>query len=267
MSMRNAACALCLIFPMSCPCQTALSKAFADIQSRDPATAEAAKSGIVQVMEKEMPTIEQDTALLCGALHSSDPYVRLQGAGVLATIVLAAPMHNRVVVSCFPDLITAAADSDDDVRNDALVALALNSAGSPPQAHDVFARAFTSTNYRTVELGAIGLLKEDGGHRTANRTLVEDALLATPDSRVKLNLLSAIRGSGVTSDALFESSRKFLSDPAPEIQIAAIKAMATTSTDKSQAVSVIKNFANTSSISLEVKRQAQGVINQLEAAH
>jgi hypothetical protein len=48
--------------------------------------------------------------------------------------------------------------------------------------------------------------------------LVKAKLDNAPDAKQRLNMLYAIGGSGVQSEALFGSSRKFLSDSNPDVQ-------------------------------------------------
>ena len=71
--------------------QTALTQAFADMKSSDPAVAKKARSNIVNVFDQELPVIERDTSTLCNALRDNDSYIRLQAAGILVAIVRAAP--------------------------------------------------------------------------------------------------------------------------------------------------------------------------------
>jgi hypothetical protein len=150
-------------------------------------------------------------------LHDTDAFIRRQAAAILTAIVLATPEHNKVDVACFQDLVAASSHPDDMTRNDILFVLAMNPAGPPNAAHDVFVKDLDSTNYRTAELAAAGLLKEGREQKQNNQLLVKAKLDNAPDAKHSLNMLYAIGGSGVQSEALLASSRKFLSDSDPDV--------------------------------------------------
>jgi hypothetical protein len=186
------------------------------MKSKDPQVAEETRKHVALVFEQEAPIIEQDTQLLCSSLHDSDAYIRRQAAALLTAILLAAPEHSKVDAACFPDLVDASGDPDDTTRNDILLVLAMNPAGPPGSARDVFVRNLDSPNYRTSEVAAAGLLRAGGERKQDNETLVKAKLDNAPDAKQRLNMLYAIGGSGVQSEALLGSSRKFLSDSDPD---------------------------------------------------
>jgi hypothetical protein len=196
-------------------------------------------------------------------LHDTDAYVRLQAAAILTTIVLVAPEHNKVDVACFQDLVAAAGDPDDMTRNDILFVLAMNPAGPPNAAHDVFVENLDSTNYRTAELAAAGLLKEGGQQKQNNELLVKAKLDNASDAKHSLNMLYAIGGSGVQSETLLASSRKFLSDSDPDVQRAAFQAVAATGT-KAQVEGIMGDVAASPSSPPEAKKRAQAILAQLQ---
>ena len=166
------------------PCygQTPLAKSFADMKSKDPQVADEARKHVALVFEQEVPTSEKDTQLLCGSLHDSAAHSPSASA-LLTAIVLAAPEHRKVDVACFPDLVAASGDPDDTTRNDILFVLAMNPAGPPRAAHDVFVKDLDSTNYRTAELAAAGLLKEGGEQKQNNELLVKTKVDDAPTRR------------------------------------------------------------------------------------
>ncbi|HEX3472250.1 MAG TPA: hypothetical protein VHT28_13795 [Silvibacterium sp.] len=84
--------------------ETPLAQAFADLRSGDPKLIGKWNNGdqLVLLVEKELPTIEKDTATICGALADPNPDIRLRASAILTTIVIAAPQHNTVVQACFP---------------------------------------------------------------------------------------------------------------------------------------------------------------------
>jgi hypothetical protein len=256
-----------LLLGLSCYglAQTPLAKAFADMHSSDPNVANKARLSMPAVAEQAFPTIEKDSTTLCNALSDPDPEVRQQSAGILQAIVLVVPEHNSVVVSCFPQLIITATDATDFVRNDSLFALAMNPAGPPPQAHDVFVKSLGSDKFRTAELGAAGLLKEKGANAEANQILVQKALEEAPDAKHRLNILYAISGTGVPSDILFAASQKYMYDPDTNVQHEAINAVAATGTDRSKVITVMQNLAGSSSAGVEQKKHAQAILNSLTA--
>jgi hypothetical protein len=209
-----------------------------------------------------MPTIENDTGLICNALTDTDPYIRLQASAILTSIVIAFPEHNQVVVACGAGLIAAASDSNDQTRNNVLFSLAMNPAGPPPEARDTFVHALQSTNFRTSELGAAGLLKENSGG-SANHALVRAALLSAPDAKHRLNLLYAIGGSNVPSESLFAVVQGYLYDSDHDVQLAAIDAVATTGPDPGKTAAVLENFQNSPGIGTEAKLHAGSALNRV----
>ncbi len=266
---RCASTFLILLFSglaLKCVAQTPLSKAFADMHSNDPEIVKKARDSMALLAEKEMPTIEKDATTLCQALTDKDSMIRQQAAGIIGAIVVAAPQHNQVVVSCFPQLLVTATDQTDYVRNDSLLALAMNPAGPPAQAHDIFVKSLSSSNFRTAQLGVVGLLKEKGLNAEANQELVRKALDEAPDAKHRLNMLYAIIGANVPSETLFQSAQKYLYDSDPEVRTAAIDAVGATATDKSRAIAVMQNIENSPSLDWEQKNHVKGVLNSLKAS-
>lgn len=243
--------------------QTPLAKAFAEMKSSDPAVAQKARTNIINVFDRELPTIENDTSTLCKALQDSDSYVRLQAAGILVAIVRAAPEHNQVVLSCIPELLVTARDPADRVRNDSLWALAMNPAGPPPQAQKVFEDALHSVNLRTAEVGAAGLIREDGGRNTANHDMVAQALQQAPDSNHRVNLLYAISGSRVPSETLFRASRELVGDSDSDVQHAAIDALAASGTDKAEVAGALQSVEASPSATPAAKKHAEMLLKGL----
>ena len=250
---------------------TPLAQAFADLRSGDPNRTNKWTHGdqLAVLVVKEMPTIEKDTATICGALVDPNPDLRLRASAILVTIVMAAPQHNSVVQACFPNLIKAASDPVDQTsaqslkpfppeqtRNNSLFVLAMNPAGPPPAAHDVFVASLQSPNYRTQECGAAGLLKERT-NQEANQNLVLQTLDSAQDAKHRLNILYAITGAGVRSDTLFEGVQKYLLDPDNDVQAEAINAVAVTAKDHATAASVIQGVVDSPTATREQKLRAR----------
>jgi hypothetical protein len=253
------------------PAETPLAQAFADLRSGDPKLIGKWNNGdqLVLLVEKELPTIEKDTATICGALADPNPDIRLRASAILTTIVIAAPQHNTVVQACFPNLIKAASDPVDpdrgkllslfppeQTRNNSLFVLAMNPAGPPPAAHDVFVASLQSSNYRTQETGAAGLLKEST-NQEANQKLVLQTLDSAPDTKRQLNILYAITGARVRSDTLFEDVQKYLLDPDTDVQTEAINAVAATGKDHATVASVIQGVVDSPTATKEQKLRAR----------
>jgi hypothetical protein len=250
--------------------ETSLTQAFADLRSGDPRGIAFFHNGHANLLlDKELPTIEKDTAAICGALADKDSFVRLQASAILVTIVIAAPQHNSVVQACFPNLIKAASDPVDPAsaqslkpspsersRNNSLFVLAMNPAGPPPAAHDVFFTSLQSPNYRTQECGAAGLLKERT-NQEANQNLVLQTLDSAQDAKHRLNILYAITGAGVRSDILFDGVQKYLLDPDHDVQTEAISAVAVTAKDHDTAASVIQGVVDSPTATEEQKLRAR----------
>jgi hypothetical protein len=71
----------------------------------------------------------------------------------------------------------------------------------------------------------------------------------------------------VPSDDLFQASQKYLSDADPSVQQEAINAVVATATDKSKAITIMQNLADSSSASMQQKKQAQAMLNSLNTSH
>jgi hypothetical protein len=252
------------------PAETPLAQAFADLRSGDPNRTNKWTHGdqLAVLVDKELPTIEKDTATICGALADPNPDIRLRASAILTTIVIAAPQHNSVVQDCFPNLIKAASDPVDpdgskvppfppeQMRNNSLFVLAMNPAGPPPAAHDVFVASLQSSNYRTQETGAAGLLKEST-NQEANQKLVLQTLDSAPDAKRRLNILYAITGARVRSDTLFEDVQKYLLDLDTDVQTEAINAVAATGKDHATVASVIQGVVDSPTATKEQKLRAR----------
>jgi HEAT repeat protein len=243
--------------------QTPLALAFQDLRSSDPVKVEKTKETIALTFEQEFPTIEKDTATICGTLSDPDPYLRLQAAAILETIVRIAPEHNQVVQACTPGLLVAGRDTSTEVRNNALFALAMNPTGTPPQAESVFQDALKSDNLRTAEVGAAGLLRVGGVNAAADEKLVADALSNAPDAKHKVNLLYAITGSGTHSDVVFQSTKQALNDPDANVQQAALHALVKTGPDKSSVTVALQNVQSSTSANAATKQRAQSLLNSM----
>ena len=266
MPNRGSLLILTLLCIAVLPCcgQTPLAQSFADMKSKDPRVAGEARKHVALVFEKEVPIIEQDTQLLCSSLHDSDAYLRRQAAALLAAILLAAPEHSKVDATCFPDLVATSGDPDDTTRNDILFVLAMNPTGPPNSARDVFIKNLDSPNYRSAELSAAGLLKAGGERKQDNEMLVKAKLDNTPDAKQRLNILYAIGGSGVQSEVLLGSTRKYLLDSDPDVQRAAFQAVAATGT-KAEVAGIMGDVAASPSSSPEAKKRAQLILASQQA--
>ena len=251
------------------PSKMSLSEAFAELRSGDPKGIALFHNGNSSLLSDNLPTIEKDTVAICDALTDKDSFVRLQASGILVTIVIAAPQHNSVVQACFPNLIKAASDPVDQTsaqslkpfppektRTNSLFVLAMNPAGPPPAAHDVFVSSLQSSNYRTQECGAAGLL-EERTNQEGNQKLVLQTLDSAPDTKHRLNILYAITGARVRSDNLFEGVQKYLFDPDDDVQIEAINAVAATGKDHATAASVIQGVVDSPTATKEQKLRAR----------
>jgi hypothetical protein len=243
--------------------QTPLAQAFQDLRSSNPVKVEQTKETIAHTFELELPTIEKDSATICGALTDPDPYLRLQAAAILETIVRIAPEHNQVVQSCTPGLLTAGRDTSTEVRNSALFALAMDPAGTPLRAEDLFRDALESDNLRTAEVGAAGLLRLGGANAAADQKLVADALSSAPDAKHRVNLLYAISGSGTHSDPVFRSARQALNDPDEGVQRAALDALVKSSSDRFAVATALQNVQESASMSATNKKRAQALLNDI----
>ena len=98
-------------------------------------------------------------------------------------------------------VVSAAWDSDDRVRNNALRVLALKLAKVPPTAHEVLLKALQSSNYQTAGYEAAGLVSIEV--TDTNQETVAKALNASRDVKYRIGLLDAIRSGAQPSEALF----------------------------------------------------------------
>jgi hypothetical protein len=147
----------------------------------------------------------------------------------------------------------------EQTRNNSLFVLAMNPAGPPPGAHDVFVSSLQSPNLRTQECGVAGRLKE-GMNQEVNQNLVLQALDNAPDAKHRLNTLYAITGARVRSDTLFERVQKYLLDPNEDVQTEAINAVATTGKDHATVASVIQRVVDSPTATKEQKLRARMVL-------
>lgn len=239
------------------PAKTPLAQAFADLRSGDARLIDKWNNGhLALLFDKELPTIEKDSATICNALADPNPDLRLRASAALVGIVVAGPQHNSVVQACFPNLIKTAIDPADQTRNNSLFVLAMNPAGPPPAAHDVFVASLQSPNYRTQECGIAGLLKE-GTNQEANQKLLLQTLDSPPDKNNRLNILYAITGARVRSETLFKGVQKYLLDPDDDVQTEAINALAATGKDHDTVASIIQGVVDSPTATKEQKLRAR----------
>jgi HEAT repeats len=252
-----------------------LAQVFQNLRSSDPATRKKANESIVDVTVKEFPTIEKDEATICNALRDPDPYIRLQAAAIFSTIAHVQKKHASVIQDCLPELLAEARDTPaqtfkaaildhaTEARNDALFALAMDPAGTPPQAQAVFRDQLKSNNFRSAEVAATGLLRMQGPDAAANQRLVTDALQSAPDAKHRLNMLYAITCSGTQSDELFQAVRQMVDDPDPDVQQAALDALVRSAPDQSQAVTALQNLQDSPTASALTKEMAKGYLKSI----
>ena len=234
-----------------------------DLESSDAATAQQAQVALPRIFAESLPNIERDSQVICTALHSPNAEIRLKASAILVGIMTGAPQHASVVAACNERLLDTAADPDDDVRNNALFLLAMNPNGVTQAGHDAFMRAFSYANYRTAELGAVGLLNEESVNKERNRALVQGTLEATADLKVRLNLLYAIAGSRAHSDGLFEAARRSLNSTDKDTALAAIDAMVASSTSTEQLEASITSVASDPGTPSEVKSHVKAVMERI----
>jgi hypothetical protein len=255
--------------------QSPLATYFQGLRSSDPAVVQNTEKTTVSMMTQEWPVIDKDAATVCSALRDPNPHIRLKAAGLLVVIAVAKKEHAGVIQACTPELVAEARDTPtqtfknpifDDVtqaRNDALFALALDPLGTPPQAEAVFRDSLKSDNFRTAELGAAGLLRLQGPDAAANQKLVADALEGAPDAKHRLNMLYAISGSRIQSDAVFQATRQVVDDPDPDVQHAALDALVASAPDQSQAISALQNLQGSPEASALTKKLAKGYLKSM----
>ena len=192
-----------------------------------------------------------------------DPYVRQSMSAIYEVIATIGPEHNQVLLACTDGLIKAATDEKPRIRYNALIALSQNPAGPPPAAHAVLTAALGSSDARARGISALGLLREGGHGSPQNEVLVAQALTSAQDSETRNGILHAISSANVKSQPLYDASAKFLSDGTPEIQQAAIDAVAA-STQPAQAITALQNVASAPSVTKENKEYAVSKIEALK---
>ena len=273
MMMRKMSLVVMLLCAISAMAETPLAKLYRDMDSDDPKIKAAAKAEESTIMDREFPTIEKDTEVLCSTLVTAkDSYVRLQSAAILVTILMEAPEHTQVVIACTPQLIVTAQDHGEAeadptnsellLRRDSLTALAMLPGGPPPQAHQVLLAALTSPALSIQKAGGFALVREKSENRAHNQDLVKEALLSAPDSIHRVSLLEGIFGNGVPvpSKTLYDAAQQSMFASDSDVQQAAIEVMGVTAVDKGELLNALQNIVNSPVAPREVKDHAKGVI-------
>ena len=266
-SARTLALLYCFTISLTSVAQNSLQGVFTDLRSPDKKVREAADGRILASLQADMPTIESDSAIICEALSDPDASIRVRASGILFEIAYAYPEHNMVVTNCFAGLIRAASDGtqlgsepmDDGtfLRRNSLTALAINPAGPPAQARDLFVSALRDSSSRYQGLGALGLLRIANGADESNVQLVAGTLKAATGSNTKMALLSSIAGSGIKNQHLFGVAQEFLYDTDSNVQQTAVEATTSTAPTTAQAVTSLQNFSSSIKASGEAKKIAE----------
>lgn len=251
-----------VLLPTCSIAQTPLSDVFTQLRSSDSVVRSAANDRIGNVFIDELPTIEKDASIICAAMGDTNAYVRQQASAMLMTIAISAPSHSSVIQTCTPPLLSAGSDLENRVRRNALTALAFSSLGTPKEAQPVFATALKSSDLREQSLGAVGLLRIS----PSNDGLISGAILEAKDTATKQVLLSAVMQARVKSTTLFNTAETLLYDRTPEIQNAAIRALAVSATDRDAANIALQNLIAADSVSKEAKQEAKGAVTSLAAS-
>lgn len=252
-----ASIVFCSAQATSLPQADTLARVFTQMHSADPATVEAARSSLIDVFKQDLPHIEQYKDVICGALNDPDPIIRLQATGILSVIVQLAPEHAPLITACNPNLLVTATDTEDRVRNNALFALVMNPNGPPAGAYDLLSKAMASDNFRTSQLGAVGVL------RLGDETAVLNALKGTVDPKQQLNLLYAIGGAQKKSNVLFEAVQHLAYSDTADLQLASIDALVATSSNPAQAIKVLNSIVSARSTTPNTRAYAETALRRL----
>lgn len=238
--------------------QGTLGKAFDEMRG-DPKklTETAAFSSVVM---QELPNIERDSEALCKALTDSNPEIRLKASAIYLTVIEVEPEHAVISQECASGLLKAASENEDRVRNNALFVLAMNPLGILPGAEDVFKTQLTAANLRSAEVAAAGLLHTG---KEEDQKLVAQALQAAPDKAHQINLLYAISGSKIRSDALFRVSSGLLSNEHADVQEEAINAMVAAAPDPRALSSALERIESLPNASEASKKHAKQLLAHL----
>lgn len=220
----------------------------------------AAQKCQVRLSTKPPRNPERDSEAICTALTDPKAEIRLKASAIYLTIIQIEPKLAFVARECTSGLLRAASESEDRVRNNALFVLAMNPGGALPGAGDVFRTQLQSANLRSAEVAAAGLLHAG---RQDDENLVLQSLLAAPDSAHRVNMLYAISGSRISSNALFQASSELLSDEDADVQEEAINAMVASSPSKSLLSSGLDRINSLPNASAASKRHARLILNNL----
>ena len=258
MSKVHAFCAgiVSLGIAISASAETPLGRVFAGLRDPDPAVRQRANSSIVTVFDQELPHIEDDAPLLCGALSDPDAYVRQQASGLLSAIALSAPEHTGVLASCKAALLVSATDTETRVRDNSLRALLLYPGRPPAEAQPLFVKALHDPNARFVVLGASGLLKMSTSNDHTNVDLVRNALQSSADPATREGLLRSVASDGVPDSGLFQTATDRLYKATPEDIDLIMKAVISTAPDKARANTVLMNYSGSASGAPETRKAA-----------
>ena len=186
-----------IALPAAALAQTELANVFSELHSPDKAIRDSASNRGIEVLEREWPNIEQDSALICKSLSDPDPYIRLQASAILSVIGQYKSEHSRVVVSCWTGLIQAGSDSAARVRRNAIRALAFNAVPPPPEARLVFSSALSEASPEEKTLGSVGLIRLSSGSDTSAIQLVTDTLMLAKESASRKAILAGMTAARI----------------------------------------------------------------------
>ena len=247
-----------------CYSQVTLADVFADLNSPDPKTRDAANRISVETFEHEIPFIERDASALCHGLTSRQDVARQDASGMLTVLAQLYPQKVGVVSACLPQLLQTASDPVDQIKENSLTALVLKAGGPPQAAAPLFTTALNDTNTAIRQIAANGILRLPAGTNQESVKLLADRITAEQNPEVKQALLLGAVQSLKTNPEIALAASRLIVDVSPDVKAAAILAVENLNSDKARAQTELQNYQNSPLLSRDDKARIEEAVTRLQ---
>lgn len=249
---------------LSSPClraQGLFGPLFVQMKSPDPSVRRLAQERATRVLSQALPHMDREIPALRTGLLDQSPYIRLQASAVLVFLSLNLKADNEVILACLPELVIDTKDSNAQISQNALAAIAYLKQGAPPSATEALLAALQSKDDHAKAIAAVGLLRSQD--LTAEvKDAIEFQIQNAPDRNTKEALLESLEIAGPVPNELSDTASQFLYDPDPSVQLMAIGVVPRMYKDKVLARQRLINLQDSANLSSEASARVKDALRK-----
>ncbi len=243
--------------------QSTLKEVFTDLRSPDKSIRDNANSKIIEVFERELPTIATETTTICTALSDRDWYIRQQASALLNTLTILYPQDLAVIDACTPQLLVTATDTTNQIKLNSLNALANKTDGPPSAAAPAFEANLDDPDSSVKQLASTGIMKLPPDVGVQSRKVLAARIVSEPDAYAKSALLLGATQSAKQDADVAQAASRLLDDKSADVQAQAILAVEFLNSDKAAALRLLENQQSSKALNPETNQRLQESVGRL----